>query len=45
MKTDKILKELLAVGLGAGISKKKCAEMMREVETRVRENLAEYLAV
>lgn len=38
-------KELLAVGLGAGMSKKKCVEVMHEVEMRVREDLAEYLAV
>lgn len=38
-------KELLAVGLGAGMSKKKCVEVMHEVEACVREDLAEYLAV
>lgn len=35
--------DLLAVGMKAGLGKRKCVEMMAEVQTYVREDLAEYL--
>ena len=38
-----IVSILLAVGMKAGLGKRKCVEMMAEVQTYVREDLAEYL--
>lgn len=36
-------KEILNVGMGAGMKKERCVEIMQEIESCVKEMLGEYL--